>query len=222
MDMENSDPQTLRIGYAGSLKAHVPGAEHRPWWGKLTDWFWTYRNRSLQHHTRSGYYLLKGVAEFAKQFPASAKLLKVQLWGMIEAENATQVKSFGISELVEIDGYFSKSESLERLGACDVLFLPLETAEDPLFIPGKIFDYLQLGKPVLVLGPDSDCTRILERAGVGIRVNPEDSLAVANALQQLVQQKDKLGELYSVDREYVETNFHFRNLARRMAEVFEE
>ncbi len=212
----------LRIGYAGSLKAHRPGSEHVPGWRKIVDWVWTYRNRNLQHHTRSGHYLLKGLARLKEMEPAMAARIEVNWWGLIEKENERQAQEMGIEELVKIEGYFSKAESTAKLAACDVLFLPLETADDPLFIPGKVFDYLQRGKPVLVLGPESDCTRVLDRAGLGIRVNPEDSDAVAHQLKGLLEQKDQLPDLYQIDREYVESHFHFRNIARRMDQVFQE
>lgn len=219
--MEMPD-QVLRIGYAGSLKGHRPGSEHVPGWRSIVDWIWTYRNRTLQHHTRSGYYLLRGVEAFKKNFPQMNSQLQVQLWGLIDPINKEQVQSFGIGDVVQIEGYFSKSESAARLAACDLLFLPLETSDDPLFIPGKVFDYLRIGKPVLVLGPESDCTRILEKAGLGIRRDPEDQQGIADTLAELIQKKAELPQLYQADQTYIEESFHFSHLAKRMAGVFEE
>ena len=219
--MEMPD-QILRIGYAGSLKGHRPGSEHVPGWRKTVDWIWTFRNRNLQHHTRSGYYLLKGVQEFKKRHPELTDRLQIRLWGLIDPINKEQVEQFDIGELVEIDGYFSKPESAARLAECDLLFLPLETSDDPLFIPGKVFDYLRIGKPVLVLGPESDCTRILDRAGLGLRRDPEDTAGIAETLATLVEQKNELPERYQADTDYIENTFHFQHLAKRMADVFEE
>lgn len=218
--MDMADP-TLKIGYAGSLKAHRPGEERQAWWRPIADLFWTYRNRSLQHHTRSGYFLLKGVEAFHKAYPDLVGSLKVELWGMIDKENERQVEAFGIGESVEIAGYFPKDESAAKLAACDLLFLPLETADDPLFIPGKVFDYIRLGKPVLVLGPESDCTRILDKAGLGIRLDPLDSESIAEKLHELIGLKARLPELYRVDQEWVESQFHFKNLSRQLHDIFE-
>ena len=214
--------QVLRIGYAGSLKGYLPGSEHVPGWRTIADWIWTYRNRTLKHHTGSGYFLLKGVQQFKQQYPDLTDRLKVQLWGLIDPINQQQVKEFSIQELVKIEGYFSKPESAKRLTACDVLFLPLETSDDPLFIPGKVFDYLRIGKPVLVLGPGSDCTRILEQAGLGIRRDPYDAEGIAGTLKELLENKDQLPAMYQADNDYIESHFHFSNLAQKMADVFEE
>jgi len=212
---------TLHIGYAGSLKGHVPGSEHQPWWRPIADWVWTFRNRNLKHHTRSGYYLLQGMAHLRDTSEHPPKI-HLHLWGLIDPIHQTQVDAMGLSDLVTIEGYFSKPESAAKLAACDVLFLPLETSDDPLFIPGKVFDYMRLGKPVLALGPASDCTRILERAGLGIHVAPEPAEEVAATLAQLVGQKHQLPELYQADQAYIEETFHFSHLAERMDAVFQQ
>ena len=212
----------LRIGYAGSLKAHRPGQEQAGRWHWLTDWFWTYRNRNLHHHTRSGHYLLKGLAACRQRHPEIAAQIRLEWWGLIDADNARQAEEMGIAELVQIEGYLPRAASRAKLDACDVLFLPLETADDPLFIPGKLYDYLQLGKPVLVLGPESDCTRILDRAGCGWRIDPEDTEAVAEALREMVEFRAELPRRFTTDMDYVESHFHFRNLAKKLDGIFRD
>lgn len=220
MAMEMLDT-TLHIGYAGSLKGHIPGSEHQPWWRPIADWIWTYRNRTLQHHTRSGYYLLKGLAHLKASSEHPPKI-HLHLWGLIDPIHKEQVEQMDLADLVTIEGYFSKPESAAKLAACDVLFLPLETSDDPLFIPGKVFDYMRLGKPVLALGPESDCTRILKRAGLGIQVSPEVAAEVAEALAQLVAQKPQLADLYQADQAYIEESFHFSHIAEKMDAVFQK
>lgn len=162
------------------------------------------------------------MAAFQRAFPDARDQLDVHLWGMIDPVNARQVEEMGISASVRIGGYQPKERSEAMLADCDVLFLPLETAEDPLFIPGKVFDYIRLGKPVLVLGPESDCTRILDRAGLGIRLDPEDTEDIGRKLHELLEQKADLPSRYQVDREWVESNFHFKNLSRQLDGIIAE
>ncbi|HHG86610.1 MAG TPA: glycosyltransferase [Bacteroidetes bacterium] len=212
----------LRIGYAGTLMAYTPGQERRSAFSKIKDWFWTYRIASANQHTRSGYFLLKGVQAFKEKFPELASQLQIQLWGMIEPGNLEQVKAFGISDIVQISGYFNKAESNAKLAACDLLFLPLETGEDPIYIPSKIFDYIKLEKPVLILGHPSDCTHILQRAGLGILADPYDVAAIADLLAELVRNKAQLPEKHVVDWAYMEENFHFKNLSQKLVNIFEE
>ena len=221
MDMEPSN-DILRVGYSGSLKGYRPGSEKIGLLRPLFDWCWTFRNRNLQHHTRSGYFLLKALSELKKRYPESAQRIRLDMWGLIDPLHADQVRQMGLEEMVNIEGYFPKAESDARLQTCDLLFLPLETSDDPLFIPGKVFEYIKIGKPVLVLGPTSDCSRILERAGLGIQFDPKDTGAIVDGLVELMEQKDLLPSLYEADSDYVKKNFHFQNIAQQMAGVFEE
>ncbi|MEM0997415.1 MAG: glycosyltransferase [Bacteroidota bacterium] len=212
----------LRIGYAGTLMAYTPGQERRSSWSRIKDWFWTYRISTANQYTRSGYYLFRGVQRLGEKYPELADRIKLDLWGLIEPGNQAQVQQMGIAEQVEISGYFKKHASSARLAACDLVFLPLETGEDPLYIPSKIFDYIKLEKPVLILGKRSDCTDILQRAGVGILADPFDADALADLLARLIQEKAHLPEQHRVDWTYVEANFHFKNLSQQLVDLFRE
>lgn len=212
----------LHIGFAGTLGTYWPGSERRRPLQGLLDWIWTYRIKDIDHHTRSGYYLLRGVQRFAERYPELRDQLEVALWGLVDQGNARQAAQMGIGDLVRVEGYYPKAQSAARIQACDLLFLPLETGPDPLFIPGKTFDYLKQGKPVLILGHQSDCTDIIVRAGIGILLDPFDPDAIADRLAELVRERATLSERYQVDWDYVRGNFHFQHLAEQLDAVFQE
>ena len=65
----------------------------------------------------------------------------------------------------------------------DVLLLPWT---DRLNIPGKIFEYLMTGKPILALSyPDSEVTRVIRETVSGWCVNPQDVVAIQRALTEI-------------------------------------
>jgi glycosyltransferase involved in cell wall biosynthesis len=212
----------LRIGFAGTLGAYWPGSTRQRPLQWLLDWVWTYRVKDIDHHTRSGYYLLRGVQRFAERYPELRSQLEVTLWGLVDQGNARQAAQMGVGDLVRVEGYYPKAESAARIQACDLLFLPLETGPDPLFIPGKTFDYLKQGKPVLILGHQSDCTDILVRAGIGILLDPFDPDHIADHLATLVRERASLPQRYQVDRDYVRSHFHFEALTAQLDAVFME
>jgi glycosyltransferase involved in cell wall biosynthesis len=219
--MATPDP-ILRIGYAGTLMSYRPGQERRSIWKRLAGWVWTYRISGANEYTRSGYFLLKGVQRMVEKYPDLAGHLQIDLWGLIDPGNKQQVAQFGIGDQVQIAGYYTRHESNARLAACDLVFLPLETGDDPLYIPSKIFDYIKLGKPVLILGKQSDCTDILQRSGLGLLADPFDADAVADLLAGLIRDKALLPERHQVDWKYLEENFHVSVLNRRLVELIEE
>lgn len=227
--MQQNDTHTqngkLVIAYAGSLNAHTPGQELETGFGKFKRLLWDYRVRNIQQYTRSGYFLFQGLKRLNERNPEIAQRIEIQMWGMIKPENQRQATAMGIGEMVKIEGYYPKEASYDRLKKADLLFLPLETPkadQAPLFIPGKLYEYLHFGKPILALGTESDCVNILQRSRMAILCNPFNPDEVADKLAYLVAHKQQLPTLFQPDLEYIETNFSFRHLTQRLSDVFEE
>jgi glycosyltransferase involved in cell wall biosynthesis len=78
----------------------------------------------------------------------------------------------------------------------DVLLLPWA---DRLNIPGKVFEYLMTGKPILALSyPDSELARVIKETGSGWCVDPEDIGAIRGALTEI----HALGGKYPLTRNW--------------------
>jgi glycosyltransferase involved in cell wall biosynthesis len=85
--------------------------------------------------------------------------------------------------------HFHPQEALEQippiLAASDALLVPLSahpTFTD--FVPSKMIDYMAAGRPVL-LAAAGESARLLESAGAGYAVAPEDPHALAAAIRRL-------------------------------------
>jgi glycosyltransferase involved in cell wall biosynthesis len=73
------------------------------------------------------------------------------------------------------------------LAASDALLVPLSahpTFEQ--FMPSKLIDFMAVGRPVIVSAA-GEAPRLLERAGAGIAVPPEDPRALADAIRWLAE-----------------------------------
>jgi len=112
-----------------------------------------------------------------------------------------------------------KEKALSFASGSDFLFLVMPP--NAKWIPGKIFEYLRLGKPILALVPeDGDVATIVNeaRAGFVLSYDPE------KLKQQLtlIFQGWKTGEFkgFRPDWEYV-AQFERRNLTKQLAECFD-
>ena len=223
--MGSSKLTPLRIGYAGYLQYFEPGNRRSlAFFSWAKQWFWTYRVDNLDCSTRSAYYLFRGIKYLKENYKVTADDLQIELWGLIDKGNKNLAETLGIDEFVCIDGYLPRNGSLERLNKCDVLFLPLESegkGQKSLFVPGKLYEYLKLRKPVLALAGKSDCTEILMKSGLGIFANPYDEEAVAEKLWKLIMARERLNSMYVPDYDYI-NNFHFPKLTSRLASLFDE
>ncbi|MCA6362427.1 MAG: glycosyltransferase [Bacteroidetes bacterium] len=212
----------LVIAYAGSLAYFDPAKYASK--SLLSRMFGTYQVDNLDISTRSAYYLFAGLKHLLQQHPEYAQKITLHFWGAIDKRTAAQAVKMGVEACVQIESYKAKADSLHTLQQADVLFLPLETEKSgqrPLFIPGKLYEYLATGKPVLAVAGASDCTDILRSAGTGIIVDPFDAAAIAAALKGLCDNKQRLGEIYRVNEDVVK-EYSFDVIAGKMVGVFEK
>ena len=96
----------------------------------------------------------------------------------------------GLGEAVEVTGNLPQRVALERAAEAAVLVLAGPTSSEPLtrgHIPGKVFEYLGLGRPILYCGAlDSDVAGILGQAAHARLVGTGDIRGACRALDDLL------------------------------------
>jgi glycosyltransferase involved in cell wall biosynthesis len=88
------------------------------------------------------------------------------------------------------------------LAASDALLVPL--AADPTFssfIPSKLFDFMAAGRPV-ILSAQGEAVRLLERAGAGLAVEPENPDSLVSTLRWLTQHQQEAKEMGERGRQF--------------------
>lgn len=214
--------KTINIAYSGSLDAFLPQTKSGVL-ARLKQWFWTYKHDTVDASTRSAYYLIQAVGILKTKYAIGPDQLNIDLWGKIHPANLKQAKQAGVADYFKIEDYLSKEISLARLAKADILFLPLEKSNTKgthtLFIPGKLFEYLNTGKPILALCEDSDCKTILEASGLGICVAPDEPEQIAETLYQLITNEGFINH-YSPNANYI-SQFSFENKTAELARVFD-
>jgi len=81
--------------------------------------------------------------------------------------------------------------------------------DKPLFegaLPTKMFEAMSAGRP-LVLSAAGEAAALVQEASCGVVVPPEQPRELADALNQLAQDRDRAGELGAAGREAVVTSF---------------
>jgi glycosyltransferase involved in cell wall biosynthesis len=150
---------------------------------------------SLLHAGRMAYAgrsprpLLEAVERLRREDPALADRLELVFAGPLSAEERQLI------ERPALDGAARAVGSLDRERT-----LALEQRADGLLVitsghrrgeaTQKVFEYLATGKPVLVLGEDTEAARIVTAAGGGIVTSSVDAAAIAASLRELVARLD--------------------------------
>ncbi len=158
----------FRIVYAGSL----------------------YGERELQLFT-------DGLARALDLWPELGDRLRVDFVGWISGNNQAVAERIARSEtlggIVSFIGFRPRAEALGRIAAADAALLIL--ADEPgkgLFVPGKLYDYIGLDRPILAIVPDGDVRNILDELNWGVVVKPQPE-AIAHGIERLVTNKQPAG-----------------------------
>lgn len=208
----------LTIGYCGSLSGGPDATTEK------SRWWWKYRRRSVDASTRTGLYVIEAVKQLADEDADMLQHLRIQLWGKISAAHSDLATRLQLNDVVQIDGYLPFQESADRLAKCDVLFLPLESGIDgtrPLFIPGKLYEYFALRKPILGLMGESDCRDYLQQSGLGLLCAADQPGEICACLRTLIDHRHNLNERFAPNEEFL-SRFHFSRIAGQVAEVFDD
>jgi glycosyltransferase involved in cell wall biosynthesis len=106
--------------------------------------------------------------------------------------------------------------------ACDLGLVTLR--DTPLFqevLPSKIFEYLGMERPIL-LSVGGEARRLVESAGGGEYVPPQDVDAMVSAIRRLSADGQKLRDMGRRGRAYVSERYDRKVLAARYLEILKE
>ena len=94
--------------------------------------------------------------------------------------------ALGLADVVEFTGRLPFADSAAWVAAADVLLLIDAPADENLFLPSKLVDYLPAGKPILALTPPRGASADLVRQLGYPVVPPDDVPAIAGAIDHLL------------------------------------
>lgn len=201
---------TITNGYDA---AELPHRATRPAWPACVRLIYSgsaYGERELQ-------IFLEGLRRAVDGSPGLRDRLRVEFVGWLSAHNRAiadwYTSAGGLGDMIQLTGFVSHAEALERLRSADAALHLL--ADDPgkeLFVAGKVFEYIGLSMPTLAVVPHGDARTILERLGWGIIVDPDPD-QVAAGLGRLLATSPQAGP---ADPERL---YDRANLARELAAV---
>lgn len=125
-------------------------------------------------------------------------------------------------ENVHFAGSVSKAEVREYWRLCDVALVLLR--DSPLFrhvLPSKIFEAMSTERPI-ILGVKGESEAVLKEAKAGIPIPPEDSKALAEAILQLADNRERRIAMGKAGRAFVISRFNRDVLATKMLDVLQE
>ena len=133
--------------------------------------------------------LLKAYRKLAASKPDLATRVQVEFFGPESPYFRLRVRQhFG--EGCHFRGFLPHDELVARLVEADIGFLSLADSTFAYATPTKLFEYVELGIPVLAVLPCGAARQMIEEYDIGAAVDPDDVDALASQLQVMVECKE--------------------------------
>ncbi len=87
---------------------------------------------------------------------------------------------------VSYGGYLSAGEVSGRLHGADVTFLSLSSRDYAYAIPGKLYEYIAHGRPILGALPSGAARELIEAQGFGLVADCGDAGGLARQLERML------------------------------------
>lgn len=140
----------------------------------------------LARHLRSARTLLQAAAAVRRDHPEWAERLRLEFHGQVHPGHEALARELGIEDLLDVHPYVDHDQVPGILANADAILVPLHgvpSGEEALIVPGKLYEAVASGRPVLATVPPGDARRLIRLAGGDSRVlGADDQTGVAGAL----------------------------------------
>ncbi|HAH54317.1 MAG TPA: glycosyl transferase family 1, partial [Flavobacterium sp.] len=110
------------------------------------------------------------LVELIDEIPDFKSHLEIKLIGAVSQEVLESISQFGLNLYLNNLGYVSHTEAIAHQRKSQVLLLIEINSEDTKsIIPGKLFEYMVSGRPIIAIGPNgSDFAEIITHTNTGV------------------------------------------------------
>jgi glycosyltransferase involved in cell wall biosynthesis len=174
--------------------------------------------------TRSHVFLLEAIQQWMARRSEIAQDLEIVFAGVTSDRDRDVAMKSKISSFIRFTGYISHLESVRLIRSADLLFLPmhnLPVGRRSRIVPGKTYEYMATGGPILAAVPEGDARDFLEKSGVAFLTKPDDVEGMIEQLDRVYLAWKSGTCIISQDRKFIST-FDRLKLTHRLASFFDQ
>jgi hypothetical protein len=113
--------------------------------------------------------LWESLIELVNEIPEFKSQLEIKLIGAVSQEVLETIKAYKLDSYLNNLGYISHKEAIAHQRKSQVLLLiEIDSEDTKSIIPGKLFEYMVSGRPIIAIGPkNSDFAAIIQSTNTG-------------------------------------------------------
>ena len=165
--------------------------------------------------------LFKVLEPFRKYLELLAEL---HLAGRLSPADEDVIRSSPAAGRVRAHGYLGHAASVELVRGADLLFCPmhdLPAGGSALIVPGKAYEYLAAGRPILAAMPPGDARELVRAAGTGLVCGPSDAAGMRRIVSEELAALRSGGAPLAVDHDLL-GRYTRPYLAARLASLLDD
>jgi glycosyltransferase involved in cell wall biosynthesis len=128
--------------------------------------------------------LWESLVALLSEIPDFNKHLEIKLIGAVSQEVLETITQFGLNPYVNNLGYVSHADAIAHQKKSQALLLiEIDSEETRSIIPGKLFEYMVSGRPVIAIGPiHSDFEEIISHTNTGVFLHYSEKEKLKNVI----------------------------------------
>ena len=135
---------------------------------------------------------LEALHDLLARRPQLRRRVRAKLAGPFDTGYQDRAVALGLTGIVEFTGPLTHGASRALQREADVLLL-WKPPGMPTMVPGKLYEYLDAGRPLVAVLPAGDEAALLAERGGATRVDPGDRDALGRALETVIDRRDAEG-----------------------------
>jgi glycosyltransferase involved in cell wall biosynthesis len=179
---------------------------------------WEVLHAGALYYGRSLDAFLQAVKRTIAADPSFANAFRLELIGTLDAAAKRDIARSELTEKIQVRGQVTHEHAIKLMGGADALLLVANTTPGAeATVPGKLYEYLAVGRPVIAVAPCESATAdVLRGTRGGWLAEAENPDAIACVLKEAYRERELSANQAAIAR------YDRRRLTGDLARIFDE
>jgi len=146
---------------------------------------------------------IKGLSLFVQHEAVDPSMIRVHFIGLVPRNMQRMLKDYSVAGYCELHGGADYAAANRRISCADATLLIEADLDDGIFLPSKLVEYVQCGRPTIAIGPRKGTVNdLITQCGGGVFADCRSPAAIEKSLRVIYRswRAGRLAEDYAVGK----------------------